>query len=423
MIITGEEHRFLVREQLDEVSSDPEAIILEPEGRNTAPAIALAAYYDAAENPDQLLLVMPSDHVIGDVGSFLAAVEAGIPAATDGAIVTFGIQPVRAETDYGYIEAASGGSPSDQVRQVLRFVEKPDLEAAERYWSSGNHFWNGGIFLFRAGTLLEELTRYSPEIASSCETAMSKVARDGIFLRPDPEAFGRSPSMTIDCAVMEKTERAWIVPVEMRWSVVRSWDGLWEISDKDENSNALSGDVFALENSGSLIRSECEATIAALGVKNLVIVATRDAILVLPRDRAHDAKTLVGALRAAGIEKDSLHPQVHRPWGSYETVDRGNRFQTKRIIVKPGEKLSLQMHSHRSEHWIVVEGTARVTVGEQVRLLQENQSTYVPAGTVHRLENPGKIPLHLIEVQCGPYLGEDDIIRLEDDYGRLPQVT
>lgn len=421
LVVTGEEHRFLVREQLGEIAAEPDAIILEPEGRNTAPAIALAAYHDGVDDPDQLLLVMPSDHVIGDVAAFLSAVEAGIPAAMNGAIVTFGIQPTRPDVGYGYIE--SGPVDADGVRDVVRFVEKPDPATAERYFTSGNHFWNGGIFLFCAGALIDELARCAPEVASSCQEAMANASRDDLFLRPDPEAFTRSPSISIDYAVMEKTERARVVPVEMRWSDVGSWDALWEITDKDDDSNVLSGDVVAVESSGSLIRSECDATVAALGVENLVIVATRDAILVVPRDRAQDAKTLVDALRAAGIEKDALHPLVHRPWGSYETVDRGERFQTKRIIVKPGEKLSLQMHNHRSEHWIVVEGTARVTVGDQVRLLQENESTYVPAGTLHRLENPGKIPLHLIEVQCGPYLGEDDIVRLEDDYGRFPQVA
>lgn len=423
IIVTGEEHRFLVRDQLREVSIEAEAIILEPEGRNTAAAIGLACYFDANTNPDQLILIMPSDHVIGDVEAFRDFVATGVPAALDGGIVTFGIKPTRAETGYGYIEADDNHADSSAVRKVAQFVEKPDAATAKTYLESGDHFWNGGIFLFRAQTLIEELELHAAEVASACEAAMEGATPDGDFRRPAREAFLMSPSISVDYAVMEKTDRAWVVPVEMRWSDVGSWDALWEISEQDGNANALKGDVVAVETSGSLIRSECDTTIAALGVKDLVIVATRDAVLVAPRDRAQDLKVLVDELGKVGVDKQSLHPQVHRPWGSYETVDCGERFQTKRIIVKPGEKLSLQKHNHRSEHWIVVSGTARVTVGDQVTLLQENESTYVPAGTVHRLENPGKIPLHLIEVQCGPYLGEDDIVRLEDDYGRFHQVA
>lgn len=423
LVVTGEEHRFLVRDQLREVSAKAEAIILEPEGRNTAAAIALACYLDAKTNPDQLILVMPSDHVIGDVEAFRSCVAAGVPAAVAGGIVTFGIKPTRAETGYGYIEAGAEDPQFRSARKVARFVEKPDAATAEKYFASGDHFWNGGIFLFRAATLIEELEAHAPEIASACEQAIAAATPDGDFLRPAREPFLASPSISIDYAVMEKTERAWVVPVEMRWSDAGSWDALWEISEKDSNGNVLTGDVVAVESQGSLIRSETDATVAALGVEDLIIVATRDAILVLPRNRAQDAKTLVDALKDAGVDKASLHPRVHRPWGSYETVDRGERFQTKRIIVKPGEKLSLQMHHQRSEHWIVVAGTARVTIDGQVRLLQENESTYVPVGSTHRLENPGKIPLHLIEVQCGPYLGEDDIVRLEDDYGRFNDVA
>jgi mannose-1-phosphate guanylyltransferase/mannose-6-phosphate isomerase len=418
LVVTGEEHRFMVREQLRDASIDPEAIILEPEGRNTAAAIALACLVEARTNPERLMLVMPADHVIGDTGAFRSAVEAGVASAEAGAIITFGIRPTRAETAYGYIEAGAEIADCPGVREALRFVEKPDASTAEHYLRSGDHWWNGGIFLFKASAFIEELRMHAPQIASACEAAMAGAARDGDFLRPCREPFLEAPSISIDYAVMEQTSHALVVPVDMRWSDVGSWDALWEVSDQDPGSNALTGDVVALETSGCLIRSESSATVAALGVKDLVIVATRDAVLVVPRDRAQDLKRLVEALHEAGIDKQALHPKVHRPWGTYETVDKGERFQTKRIVVKPGEKLSLQMHHQRSEHWIVVAGTARVTIGDEVRLLHENESTFVPAGSVHRLENPGKIPLQLIEVQCGPYLGEDDIVRLEDDYGR-----
>jgi mannose-1-phosphate guanylyltransferase/mannose-6-phosphate isomerase len=418
LVVTGEDHRFLVREQLRAASIDPAAIILEPEARNTAAAMALACYHEARRAPDRLMLVMPADHVIGDEVSFMRSIEAGIPAAEAGAIVTFGIQPRRAEIGYGYIEAGEALPDQPGVFSVRQFVEKPDAPTAESYLATGRHFWNGGIFLFKASVLIEELTAHAPEIAAACEAAAVNAAADDAFLRPQREAFITSPSISIDYAVMEKTARASMVPVEMAWSDVGSWDALWEISDRDSAFNALMGDVVAVESSGCLIRSESDATIATLGVTDLIIVATRDAVLVVPRDRAQDLKKVVQSLEEAGVDKQALHPQVHRPWGTYETVDRGDRFQTKRIVVKPGEKLSLQMHHQRSEHWIVVAGTARVTIGERVQLLQENESTFVPAGAVHRLENPGRIPLQLIEVQCGPYLGEDDIVRFDDDYGR-----
>lgn len=423
LIVTGEEHRFLVRDQLRAVGAKPKAIILEPAGRNTAPAAALACYYQARVNREQLMLIMPADHVIGDADAFGAGIAAAIPAAQAGAIVTFGIEPTRAETGYGYIEAAEDGGQDLAVRSVIGFVEKPDQQTATAYVAGRRHFWNGGIFLFRAGTLIDELSAHAPEVAKACEAAIAEAVEDGEFVRPEAAKFLASPSISIDYAVMEKTSRARMISVDMRWSDVGSWDALWEIGAKDACSNLISGDVVALDSSGCLIRSEGDATIAALGVKDLVIVATKDALLVVPRDRAQDTKALVDALRDAGIDKHLLHPQVHRPWGTYEIVDRGARFATKRIIVNPGQALSLQVHHERSEHWIVVEGSARVTIDDDVRLLQENESTYVPAGSRHRLENPGTTPLHLIEVQCGPYLGEDDIVRLEDDYGRSAQIV
>jgi mannose-1-phosphate guanylyltransferase/mannose-6-phosphate isomerase len=423
VIVTGEEHRFLVRDQLREVSIDPEAIILEPEARNTAAAIALACYLEARTAPDQLMLVMPADHVIGDEEAFRDAVEAGVPSARAGAIVTFGIHPTRAETGYGYIEVGNLEPDRTGVLPVVRFVEKPDAATAQSYLASGRHHWNGGIFLFKASTLIDELQSHAPGVAAACEVALASGATDEQFVRPAREPLLACPSISIDYAVMEKTERASLVPVEMRWSDVGSWDALWEISDRDPFSNALTGEVIAVDTSGCLIRSESSATIATLGVQDLVIVATRDAVLVVPRSRAQDLKSLVQRLESAGVDKQTLHPQVHRPWGTYETVDRGDRFQTKRIVIKPGEKLSLQMHRQRSEHWVVVAGTARVTIGDEVRILHENESAYVPAGMVHRLENPGKVPLHLVEVQCGLYLGEDDVVRLADDYGRLSEVA
>jgi mannose-1-phosphate guanylyltransferase/mannose-6-phosphate isomerase len=417
VLITGEEHRFLVKEQIAPIGSGSELIILEPGPRNTGPAVALAAFREAAENPDQLMLVMPSDHVIGDVAAFHDAVSRGRAAASEGAIVTFGVKADRPETGYGYIEAGDELQPG--VLDLVRFTEKPDADTARTFIASGHHFWNGGIFLFKAQSLVDEMRTHAPEIAAACEEAIAKSSRDGAFLRPDSSAFERAPSISLDYAVMEQTARGAVVPVDMAWSDVGSWDALWAISPKDADGNVLSPNVSVVDTRNSLIRSDGAATVAALGISDLVVVATRDAVLIMPRDRSEEVKLLLDQLARDGVDRMSVHTQVFRPWGSYEVMDQGDRFQTKRIIVKPGEKLSLQMHHQRSEHWVVVSGTARVTVNEDVRLLQESESTYVPAGAVHRLENPGKIPLHLIEVQCGPYLGEDDIVRLEDNYGRL----
>lgn len=423
LVVTGEDHRFLVREQVTAVRRTGCSIILEPDARSTAPAIALAAYWLERVQPDRLMLVMPSDHVIADEEAFLASVAAAVPAALAGRLVTFGIPPTRPEVGYGYIQAGEHAADALGVRHVARFVEKPDLATAEDYCASRCHFWNGGIFLFSASAFIEQLQEFAPEVAAASGDAIAGATVDGTFIRPAAGPFASCPSISIDYAVMERTKKASVVPVSMGWSDVGSWEAIWEITPKDPEQNVLQGDVIAVETKGSLLRSEGNLTVAAVGVENLVVVATRDAVLIVPRERSQDTKLIVDALRAGGGDRHSVHPQVHRPWGSYETTDIGERFQTKRIIVKPGEKLSLQMHHQRSEHWIVVSGTAKVTVGDGVRLLQENESTYVPAGTVHRLENPGKIPLHLIEVQCGPYLGEDDIIRLEDTYGRLPRVA
>ncbi len=419
IVICGEPHRFVIARQLADSGAHPESILLEPEGRNTAPAIALAACWIADNHgPDSLMLVMPSDHVIADPGAFRHAVADAAPAATAGHLVTFGIHPDRAETGYGYIEQGAPLPGMPAVRAVDRFVEKPDLATAQAYVSGGRHAWNGGIFLFSAGGYLEALKRFAPEVADACAAAMASAQPDGLFLRPDATAFCRSPSISIDYAVMEKTDRAAVVPVDMGWSDVGSWDALWAIKPHDAHGNAIEGAVTAIDCGESLFRVEGGPPIAALGLDGMVIVSTKDAILVAPRARAQDVKAIVDELKRSNNDSHASHCVVHRPWGTYETTDHGDRFQTKRIVVEPGARLSLQMHHHRAEHWIVVSGTAKVTVGDKEILLQENQSTYIPAGTMHRLENPGRIPLHLIEVQCGPYLGEDDIVRFEDSYGR-----
>jgi mannose-1-phosphate guanylyltransferase/mannose-6-phosphate isomerase len=418
LVVAGEAHRFLVKDQLEEGGVAPAAILLEPEGRNTAAAIALAALWIVQQDKDDIMLVMPSDHVIGNISAFHRAIERAMPLARAGALVTFGIEAASPETGYGYIEAGDAIPDAEGAFAVASFTEKPNAEAAQDYLSRGNFFWNAGIFLFRASAFLEELEAHAPEVAQACGEAMGRIELDDLFVRPDAAAFLRSPGVSIDYAVMEYTGKACVVPVEMGWSDVGSWDALWEIAPKDGDGNAAQGDVIAVDSRNSLLRSEGNVTLAAVGIEDMVVVATRDAVLVAPRSRAQDTKKVVEALERAGRENHLNPSKVHRPWGSYETTDEGARFQTKRIVVKPGHKLSLQMHHHRSEHWIVVTGTARVTIGEEVRLLQENQSTYIPAGTAHRLENPGKIPLHMIEVQCGAYLGEDDIVRFEDSYGR-----
>ena len=416
LVVAGEAHRFLVKDQLEEGGVAPAAILLEPEGRNTAAAIALAALWIVQQGLDDVMLVMPSDHVIADTAAFHRAIETAMPLARAGALVTFGIEADRPETGYGYIEA---GEPTAQgAFKVARFVEKPNAATAAEYLARGNFFWNAGIFLFRASAFLEELEAHAPAVAEACGEAMGRLELDGLFVRPDAAPFRAGPGISVDYAVMEHTVRAAVVPVEMGWSDVGSWDALWQIAPKDDDGNAVQGDVIAVDTRNSLLRTDRHVTLAAVGVEDMVVVATRDAILVAPRARAQDTKKVVEALEQAGRDDHREPAKVHRPWGSYETTDSGARFQTKRIVVKPGHKLSLQMHHHRSEHWIVVTGTARVTIGDEVRLLQENQSTYIPAGTAHRLENPGKIPLHMIEVQCGAYLGEDDIVRFEDSYGR-----
>jgi mannose-1-phosphate guanylyltransferase/mannose-6-phosphate isomerase len=412
IIVANQEHRFMAAEQLRECQAEPDAVILEPIGRNTAPAIAVAALHALARHEDALLLVLPSDHVVRNEGAFHAAVKVAARAAAEGKLVTFGIVPDAPETGYGYIKAQGQG----EVRPVERFVEKPNLEAATQYVASGEYFWNSGMFLFKASRYLEELRAFQPAVISASEAALSRATRDQDFIRLDADAFAQSPSDSIDYAVMEKTADAAVVPLDAGWSDVGSWSALWAVSDKDATGNAHHGDVMAIDCHNTYAYGS--RLIALVGLENVVVVETDDALLVGHRDRVQDVKAIVGRIKQEGRSEAAAHRKVYRPWGAYDSIDNGARFQVKRITVKPGGTLSLQMHHHRAEHWIVVSGTAEVTRGEEVILLAENQSTYIPLGVTHRLRNPGKLPLELIEVQSGGYLGEDDIVRFEDTYGR-----
>ncbi len=414
IVVANEDHRFMVAEQLRQVGVVPSALLLEPVGRNTAPAIAVAALQAMADGGDPLLLVLPSDHVIADEAEFRAAVQCARPAAEGGALVTFGIVPTSPEIGYGYIKAIAG---PDAVRGVERFVEKPDLATAQAYVAGGDHFWNSGMFLFRASRYLEELQRFAPAIVDASRAALAAGRRDADFLRLDREAFVASPADSIDYAVMEKTSGAAVLPIDVGWNDVGSWSALWEIADQDSDGNAHHGDVIALGCRNTLAWGG-RRLVSLLGLQDVIVVDTDDAVLVASRDHAQQVKDIVARLKADGRSQASVHRKVYRPWGSYDGIDAGDRFQVKRIIVKPGASLSLQMHHHRAEHWIVVSGSARVTCDDKVFLLTENQSTYIPLGSLHRLENPGRVALELIEVQSGSYLGEDDIVRFEDVYGR-----
>lgn len=417
LLIANEEHRFIIAEQLREIGRTPRALLLEPVGRNTAPAACVAALALAEEEEDPLMLVLPSDHAIADEAAFHAAIERGAAAARRGALVSFGIAPERAETGYGYIRQGAQIEGAAGAFAIAEFVEKPDLAAAERYLASGEHCWNSGIFLFPAGLYLKELERLRPDIVAACKKALEEARRDADFIRLGKEPFSACVGDSIDYAVMEKTEHAAVVPVAMGWSDVGSWDALWEMSAKDEAGNAIDGNVVAEGARNCYLRSTA-GLVAAIGVEDLVVVATDDAVMIAPRSRTQEVRDLVARLIREGREEANALPTVHRPWGSFKTLHMGHRVQVKHIVVKPGGKLSLQLHHHRAEHWVVVQGTARIVRGEEAMILSENQSSYIPLGTPHRLENPGKIPLHLIEVQSGSYLGEDDIVRLEDSYGR-----
>ena len=415
IVVANEEHRFMVAEQLRQLGASASAIVLEPVGRNTAPAIAVAALQAMAGGEDPLLLVLPSDHVIADPAGFRAAVqEARRGAAEEGSLVTFGIVPTAAETGYGYIKAAA---PTGGMRAVERFVEKPDLATAEAYVASGDYFWNSGMFLFRASRYLAELGAQAPAILAAARAALAGAVRDVDFLRLDRAAFEACPSDSIDYAVMEKTTTAAVLPINVGWNDVGSWSALWEIADQDPDGNAHHGDVLALGCKNTLAWGG-RRLVSLLGLTDVIVVDTDDALLVAARDQVQQVKDIVARLKAEGRPQASIHRKVYRPWGSYDGIDSGERFQVKRIVVKPGAALSLQMHHHRAEHWIVVKGTARITCEDKVFMLSENQSTYIPLGSKHRLENPGKVPVELIEVQSGSYLGEDDIVRFEDVYGR-----
>jgi mannose-1-phosphate guanylyltransferase/mannose-6-phosphate isomerase len=418
LVIGGEDHRFFIKRQLEEANVGVEAILLEPRGRNTAAAATLAALWSLDRGEDDLLLLLPSDHVIEDHDAFAEAVQAGIAAAEKGGIVTFGVRPREANTQYGYIEVGPGEGVGAAL-PVRRFAEKPDRATAESYLQSGGFFWNSGIFLFRASAFREEAQRLLPDLVEAIEQALAGKSVDDLFIRPAKAAFESAPNISIDYGIMENTERAYVVPVDMAWSDVGSWSAVWQLADKDPDNNAFKGDVIAIDTKDSIIRAEGNATVAAVGLEKMVVIAVRDAVFIAPIDRAAEVRDVVERLKKEQRELAILPSRVERPWGSYETKDRGQRFQIKHILVTPGEQLSLQMHYHRSEHWIVVSGTAEVTVNGNVQLLQENQSTYIPAGATHRLANPGKVPLELVEVQCGPYLGEDDIVRFDDEYGRV----
>jgi mannose-1-phosphate guanylyltransferase/mannose-6-phosphate isomerase len=405
LLICNEEHRFLVDEQLRNVGIEPQTILLEPVARNTGPAIAAAALWLLARDPDALMLVQPSDHVIADTAEFHRAVMRGLAAAQNGHLVTFGIRPTRPDTGYGYIQAGAALEGSDGVRAVGRFVEKPDRAKA-------------AAFLMGARAFLDELARINPEMHAACQRAVSTGETDLGFFRLGVEGFGGAPALSIDHAVMEHTQRAAVVPVDMSWSDVGSWHALRDIGKNDPDGNVFHGDVVADRVTNSYIRSEGRL-VAAVGVDNLVVVATEDAILVATADDAGQVSGIVDTLRERNRSEPMQHTTAYRPWGNYRTVDSGDRFQVKRITVKPGGQLSLQKHYHRAEHWVVVYGTALVQRGEDRMLVRENESVYIPIGTEHRLENPGKVPLQLIEVQSGPYLGEDDIVRLADTYGRV----
>lgn len=409
--ICNEEHRFFVAEQLREIDK-LDSIILEPVGKNTAPAIALAAL---ATDDDPLLLVLAADHIIQDEKSFTNTINKAIPLAEAGKLVTFGIVPSEAHTGFGYIKM---GAKSESGFLVDKFVEKPSIGVAHEYIQSGDYLWNSGMFLFKASRYLEELETFRPDIYKACNSAIEGVDNDLDFLRVDKVKFTDCPSDSVDYAVMEKTSDAIVVPMDAGWSDIGSWSSLWSVSAKDRNGNAAHGDVILHESKGCYVKSD-DKLIAAVGVEDLVIVDTKDALMVAHKDAVQDAKIIAKKLKSDTRSEWELHREVYRPWGKYDSIDKGDKYQVKRITVKPGAKLSVQMHHHRAEHWVVVSGTAKVTNGDETFLLSENESTFIPVGVVHALENPGKVKLELIEVQSGSYLGEDDIVRFEDIYGRV----
>ncbi|WEN14958.1 mannose-1-phosphate guanylyltransferase/mannose-6-phosphate isomerase [Rhodanobacter sp. AS-Z3] len=416
IVVASEDHRFLAADQLLEAGVEHASIVLEPLARNTAPAIALGALQALQRDAEAVLLVLPADHLIGDTAAFVEAVQQALPLAAQGWLVTFGIRPDRPDTGFGYIRRAE--AIDGQGFRVEQFVEKPNQPTAESYLADGGYDWNSGMFLFKASRYLEELAAHAPAMLAAVRVAYAAATVDLDFVRIDRDAFAKVPDDSIDYAVMEKTQRAAVVPVSCAWSDIGSWSALWLTGDKDADGNLCEGDTMMVDTRNSLLRSYNRHLVATVGVDDLIVVTTPDATLVAHRDAAQDVKKIVEQLKAAGRSEASLHRVVHRPWGNYDSLEAGERFQVKRIVVKPGASLSLQKHHHRAEHWIVVSGTAEVTCDEKVFLLGENQSTYIPLGSKHRLRNPGKVLLELIEVQSGSYLGEDDIVRFDDVYGR-----
>jgi mannose-1-phosphate guanylyltransferase len=424
LVICNEEHRFTVAEQFRLNHIENSGILLEPVGRNTAPAVALAAFNAIKSGEDPLLLVLAADHVIENEVAFCQAVNIASEHASKGKLVTFGIVPTAAEIGYGYIKRGESIVVANNVAinkngfNVAEFVEKPNLSTAQQYLENGDYYWNSGMFLFKASSYLDELKKYHPDIYTACELAVADIQIDADFVRVNKQAFAACPDDSIDYAVMEKTAQAVVVPMDCGWSDVGSWTALWDIDNKDENGNVFKGDVISVNSHNSYVNAQ-QKLVAIIGLTDVVVVETKDAILVSKKSETQHVKKVVEQLKANERPEFKFHREVHRPWGKYDSVDSSDRFQVKRITVKPGAKLSVQMHHHRAEHWIVVAGTAKVTNGDKDILLTENQSTYIPIGVIHALENPGKVDLELIEVQSGSYLGEDDIVRFEDKYGRV----
>ncbi len=413
-VLCNEDHRFLAAEQMRQAGFEDGAIVLEPAARNTAPAALVAALLAAREDPGRLVLLLPSDHLITDAEGFRDSVMAGAEAAGDGRIVVFGVAPDAPETGYGYIATQGEGALLD----VVRFVEKPDRRTAERFLRAGGHYWNAGIFLFSARTMIEAFEEHAPEILAPCREALEKAERDLDFLRLEAQAYAACPSVSLDYAIMEKARNIRCVPLRTPWSDLGAWPAVWETMDKDEDGNVSRGDVFLRGTQDTYAHSVDGALLSVVGLRGVLAVATKDAVLVASREHAQDVGRLVEELKSKGRREAFAHARVYRPWGWYESLAEGPRYQVKMLMVRPGARLSLQSHHHRAEHWVVVRGTVRVTNGEETFLLSENRSTYIPIGNPHRLENPGKLPALLIEVQSGAYLGEDDIVRYEDDYGR-----
>ena len=432
VVVCNEEHRFLVAQQMRDIGVEVDKIILEPIGRNTAPAICAAAEYIQGKNSNDksnkngsgqdVLLILAADHVIQNKETFHQVVEAGYQVAQQGQLITFGIVPDKAETGYGYIKRAERFEQTlnnkVEAYKVAQFVEKPDSETAQRYLDSGEYYWNSGMFMFQADAILQELEHFSKAIYDAVRISVSEGTKDLDFCRLGAEAFAASPSDSIDYAVMEKTDKAVVLPLDANWSDVGAWSALWEVNDHDDNGNVLQGDILTHELTNSFIHSE-ERMVAVIGMDNCVVVETADAVLVADMSRSQDVKKIVNQLKRSKREEALLHQRVFRPWGSYETLEETERFKVKRIIVNPGAELSLQMHHHRAEHWVVVKGTAKIICGDKEFIMTEDQSNYIPLGTKHRLENPGVIPLEIIEIQTGSYLGEDDIVRFDDHYGRV----